>query len=207
MQVAEEASLTRAPNLRRFAEVQELPLQVAATVASVQELCLRIVAVEHSSNVESSFVTSALALVRDIRGTQPSATRTTILDPTADDAVDRFVESEQMVVEAPQVEHAVASLLELHSAQDLQLVPQANGLSLNDSGDDASRTLKRESAPLHQPAAVFRAAAVAVSAPVEEGTALMFPPESYRTPNKPIVQSKQPPPPPSPRRLGARASS
>ena len=52
-QAAEEASLTRALNLRRFAEVQELPLQVAATVANAQELRLRIVAVEHSSNVEA----------------------------------------------------------------------------------------------------------------------------------------------------------
>ena len=47
-QAAEEASLTRALNLRRFAEVQELPLQVAATVANAQELRLRIVAVEHT---------------------------------------------------------------------------------------------------------------------------------------------------------------
>ena len=75
MQVAEEASRTRALNLRRFTDVQELPLQVAATVASEQELRLRIVAVEHSSNVESSFVTNAIALARDIRGTQPSTLR------------------------------------------------------------------------------------------------------------------------------------
>ena len=211
VQVAEEASFTRALNLRRFTEVQDLPPQVAATVANEQELRLRIVAVEHSSNVESTFVTNALALVRGTRGTQPSANHTTVLDPTADEAVDRFVESEQMVVEAPQVEHAVLSLLELHTAQDLQLVSQTNGLSLNEFGDDASHNLQREVAPLHQPAAVFSAAAVAVSAPVEEdtippveeGTTSIFPPESYRTPNKPIVQSKQPPPPPSPRRLGA----
>ena len=101
------------------------------------------------------------------------------------------------------MEHTVLSLLELHLAQDMQLVSQANGLSLNDSGDDLSRTLQRESAPFHQPVAVLSAAAVAVSAPVEGDTSLVFPPESYRTPNKPIVRSKQPPPPQSPRRLGA----
>ena len=197
VQDVEEASHTRALNLRRFTDVQELPLQAAATDANEQELRLRIVAVEHNSNVESSFVTSAIALARDIRGTQPSANHTTVLDPTADDAVDRFVESEQMVVEAPQVEHAVPSLLELHTAQDLQLVSQTNGLSLNDSGDEATRSLQREVALSHQPATVV------VSASGEEDTIPMFPPESYRTPNKPIVQSKQPPPPPSPRRLGA----
>ena len=98
VQAVEEASLTRALNLRRFAELQELPLQVAATVANEQELRLRIVAVEHSSNVESSFVTSALVLARDIRGALPSAAHATIFDPTAEDAVGRFVESEQMVV-------------------------------------------------------------------------------------------------------------
>ena len=174
VQVAEEASRTRALNLRRFTDAQELPLQVAATVASEQELRLRIVAVEHSSDVESSFVTNAIALARDIRGTQPSANHPTVLDPTADDAVDRFVESEQMIVEAPQVEHAEPSLLELHTAQDLQLVSQTDGLSLNDSGDDATINLQREFALSHQPAALFSAAVVVVSAPVEEDTIPMF---------------------------------
>ena len=199
----EEVPPTRALNLRRFAEVQELPLQADPTVTNGQDLRLRLVAVEHGSSDETSFMVNALALERDIRGALPSPAHTTDLDPTADDAVDRFVEAEQMVVEAPQVEHAVPSLLELHSAQDLQLVSQASGLSLNDSGDDASRPLQRESAPLHHPAAVLSAAAVAVSAPVEGDTSLMFPPESYRIPNKPIGRSKEPPPPPSPRRLGA----
>ena len=203
VQVAEEAPRTRALNLRRFTDAQELPLQVAATVANEHEIRLRIVAVEDDSNVESSFVTSAIALARDIRGTQPSVNHTTVPDPTAEDAVDRFVESEQMVVEASQLEHAVPSLLELHTAQDLQLVSQTNGLSLNDPGDDSTSNLQREVEFSHQPTALFSAAAVVVSAPLEEDTIQMFPPESYRTPNKPIVQSKQPPPPPSPRRLGA----
>ena len=47
-QVAAEVPLTRASNLRRFAEVQELPLQVISTVANEQELRLRLVAVESS---------------------------------------------------------------------------------------------------------------------------------------------------------------
>ena len=196
VQDVEEAH-TRALNLRRFTDVQELPLQAEATDVNEHEIRLRMVAVEDDSNVESSFVTSAIALARDIRGAQPSVNRTTVLDPTADDAVDRFVESEQMVVETPQVEQAVPSLLELHTAQDLQLVSQTNGLSLNDSGDEAARSLQREVVLSHQPATVV------VSASGEEDTIPMFPPESYRTPNKPIVQSKQPPPPPSPRRLGA----
>ena len=73
-----------------------------STGTNGQELRLRLVAVEHGSSVESSFVVNALALKRDIRGKLPSPARTTALDPTADDAVGRFVESEQMVVEAPQ---------------------------------------------------------------------------------------------------------
>ena len=202
-QVAEEVPLTRALNSRRFAEVQELPLQAAPTVANGQELRLRLVAVEHSSSVESSSVANALALARDARGTLPSPAHTTVIDPTADDAVGRFVESEQMVVEAPQVEHAVPLMHKLHSAQDLQLVSQAGGLSLNGGGDDAPRHLQRGSVPMHQPAAALSAAATAVSALVAGDTTLMLPPESYRTPNKPIVRSKEPPPPPSPRRLGA----
>ena len=83
----EEVPPTRALNLRRFAEVQELPLQAAPTVPNEQELRLCLVAVESISSVESSFVTNALALARDITGTLPSRAHTTIIDPTADAAV------------------------------------------------------------------------------------------------------------------------
>ena len=183
--------------------MQELPLQATSTVANEHELRLRLVAVESSPNVESSFVTSALALAQYTAGVLPTHVHAIAIDPTADDAVGRFVESEQIVVEAPQVGQTLPSMHELHSAQDLQLVSQAGGLSLNGGGDDAPRHLQRGSVPMHQPAAALSAAATAVSALVAGDTTLMLPPESYRTPNKPIVRSKEPPPPPSPRRLRA----